>query len=62
MKQKTIIFQFFTLFVASQMVAQTYELDARVKSMEIRSSHLKMGGTNLLCELIDVNNLNSKRQ
>ncbi len=37
-------------------IAQTYQLDARVKPLEIRSSHLKMGGTNLLGESIDVNN------
>ena len=56
MKQKTIIFLIFILFVTNQLVAQTYQLDARVKPMEIRSSHLKMGGTNLLGESIDVNN------
>ncbi|MFA5330237.1 MAG: beta-galactosidase, partial [Prolixibacteraceae bacterium] len=56
MKQKNIIILILALLVKSQLIAQTYELDARVKPMEIRSSQLKIGGSNLLGETINVNN------
>jgi hypothetical protein len=54
--QKNILFLIIVLWATNQVIAQPYELDARVKPMEIRSSHLKMGGTNQLGESIDVNN------
>jgi len=56
MKQKYFAFLIIFLWTANQLIAQPFELDARVKPMEIRSSHLNMGGTNLLGESIDVNN------
>ncbi|HZL12139.1 MAG TPA: beta-galactosidase [Prolixibacteraceae bacterium] len=56
MNQKNFVFLILVLWATNQLVAQPYELDARVKPMEIRSSHLKIGGTNLLGESIDVNN------
>ena len=42
-------------FAANSLLAQTYKLDCRVKPTAIRSSHLKMGGTNQQGESIDVN-------
>lgn len=56
MKRKYFVILVAILWTTNQLLAQTYELDARVKPMEIRSSHLKMGGTNFLGESIDVNN------
>lgn len=55
--KKEVLFVFLSFYVFSfHLAAKEYFVDLRVKQKELRSSHLKMGGTNLLGESIEVNN------
>ena len=50
------LFLILFLFAVSSLDAQVFEIDCRVKPQEVRSSHLKMGGSNFMGEQIEVNN------
>ena len=53
---KILSFILLTFFSATDIIAQPYTIDTRVKPSEFRSSHLKMGGSNYLGESFSANN------
>lgn len=53
---KILSFILLTFFSATDIIAQSYTIDARVKPPEFRSSHLKIDGSNYHGESFSVNN------
>ena len=53
---KILSFILLIFFLATEIIAQSYTIDARMKPAEFCSSHLKMGGTNFLGQSFTANN------